>query len=328
MQMMKQILMRKVIYALIPLILVGIIFFGWRVLVILLLNCLVAIGIEWLFVRKTTKKVTEAVVVTAMLYTLTLPPSIPLWISCIGVAFGVLFGKMVFGGFGKNPFNPALVGRAFIYVNFPAFMTHQWLEPLSPIFSGLTFFQVDTLTTATPMMLFKTDGTLPVLKNMLLGNISGSIGETSALLILFIAMILLWQKTISRDTFFSVIFSFILFSFIFTTIGFSRVLPPHIGLWSGGILFGATFMATDPISSPKTVWGKRLYGILIGLITVVIRSFSLFSGGVMFAILIGNTFAPILDELIKALSTSRKTSKATKQAKTNHMPNTKGGENA
>ena len=322
MQMMKQLLMRKVIYALIPLVIVGIIFFGWRVLMILLINCLVAIGVEWLFVRKTTKKVTEAVLVTAMLYTLTLPPSIPIWISVIGLAFGVLFGKMVFGGFGKNPFNPALVGRAFIYVNFPAFMTHQWLEPLAPMTRGLSTFQLDTVTTATPMMLFKTEGTLPVLKDMLLGNTSGSIGETSALVILVIALILIWQKTISKDTFFSMIFSFLLFSFIFAALGFTNVLPPHIGLWSGGLLFGATFMATDPISSPKTVWAKRLYGIIIGLITVVIRSFSLFSGGVMFAILIGNTFAPILDELVKEITKSRKASKNNKPSQA------KGGQNA
>ncbi|MDK2867837.1 MAG: Na+-transporting NADH:ubiquinone oxidoreductase subunit [Clostridiales bacterium] len=309
---MKQALMRKVIFALIPLQVLGILFFGWRTFFLLIINTVIAAIIEWGFVRKTTGKISEAVVVTAMLFTLTLPPSLPYWISGIGIAFGVLFGKMVFGGFGKNPFNPALVGRAFIYVNFPSFMTGQWQLPQG--LNGALAYSVDTVSQATPMSLFRQTGEMTALPQMLIGNISGSIGETSAAAIIVIAIVLLVKKVIAKDTFWSVIISFIVFDTAFYLLGSTAVPNPLYGLLSGGILFGATFMATDPISSPKTVWGKRLYGIIIGGVTVIIRGYALFSGGVMFAILIGNTFAPILDELVTALKKSKTPVKAGKEA--------------
>jgi Na+-transporting NADH:ubiquinone oxidoreductase subunit B len=308
---MKQALMRKVIFALIPLQVLGILFFGWRTFFLLIVNSLVAALVEWAFVRKKTGKISEAVFVTAMLYTLTLPPSLPYWISGIGIAFGVLFGKMVFGGFGKNPFNPALVGRAFIYVNFPSYMTGQWQTPQG--MRGILSYHVDTIAQATPMTLFKQTGEMVALPQMLLGNISGSIGETSAAAIIIIAIVLLVKKVISKDTFWSVLISFTVFNTIFYLMGSTQVPNPLYGLLSGGILFGATFMATDPISSPKTVWGKRLYGIIIGGVTVIIRGYALFAGGVMFAILIGNTFAPIIDELVNTVQKSRASSKNGKE---------------
>ena len=302
--LLKQSLMRKVLIALVPLQCLGILFFGWRTLILLILNSAAAYGVEWLFVRKQTGKVTEAVFVTSMLFTLTLPPTIPYWISVLGVVFGVLFGKMVFGGFGKNPFNPALVGRAFIYVNFPNFMTARWIGPTN-YFDGLTQYSVDTITQATPMTLYRLDQTMLPISNMIIGNTSGSIGETSAAVILIIAIILLIKKIISKDIFWSLIISFLVMNTVFYGAGIRQVPPPLYGLFSGGILFGATFMATDPISSPKTVWGKRIYGVIIGSVTLIIRSFALFSGGFMFAVLIGNTFAPILDELVNALKKSK-----------------------
>lgn len=137
---MKQKMMRVVIYTLLPLILVGTYFFGLRILLLLTIVCVAACTVEWLFVRKKTKKISEAVIVTAILYTLTLPPRTPYWIATLGIIFGVLFGKMVFGGFGKNPFNPALVGRAFIYVSFPHFMTFEWIEPVKGPLGGFASF--------------------------------------------------------------------------------------------------------------------------------------------------------------------------------------------
>lgn len=310
-QFMKQPMMRKVLYALTPIVLASIYFYGLRVLTLLIVISFFGALSEWLFVRKTTKKITEAVFVTAILFTLTLPPSTPYFIGIIGIVFGVIFGKMVFGGFGKNPFNPALVGRAFIYVNFPKFLTVQWNEPASGLLGGFTKYMtptVDAVSSATPMMLYRSSGeTLPLAKAFL-GNISGSIGETSALLIILAGLYLIYTKTAAKETIISVLLGFLGMNSLLYLLGFAEVPPPLYGLITGGILFGAVFMATDPISSPKTFEGKIVYGLLIGIVTVIIRGFALFSGGFMFAVLIGNTFAPIIDEAVKGIKSLRKPS--------------------
>lgn len=296
---MKQKMMRKVIYSLIPLILAGIYFFGWRVLTLLITVTLTACFVEWLFVRKTSKKITEAVIVTAILYTLILPPKIPYYIALIGIIFGVLFGKMVFGGFGKNPFNPALVGRAFIYVNFPNAMTMEWISPSKGLLGNLSRYSVDAISHSTPLLEFRASGEMLSLKEVFLGNIAGSIGETSALLIILGGLYLLYTKTAAKETVISLLVSFVITSGALYLIGLEQIPNPLYGMLAGGLLFGAFFMATDPISSPKTKEGKYIYGAIIGMVTVIIRGFALFAGGMMFAILIGNTFAPLIDELVK-----------------------------
>jgi len=305
-QFMKQKMMRKVFYALIPLILAGTYFYGLRVLILLTLVSSVAVCVEWIFVRKTTKKISEAIFITSILYTLTLPPRIPYWIALVGIIFGVLFGKMVFGGFGKNPFNPALVGRAFIYVSFPHFMTVEWANPIRETLGGFSTYSVDAISQATPLLLYRSTGTLLPYNTLLMGNVAGSIGETSAILILFAALYLLWTNTASKETTFSVLIGFLLTDAALYYAGFSQIPPPFYGLLAGGLLFGAVFMATDPISSPRTKEGKIVYGLLIGCIAVIIRGFALFAGGIMFAILIGNTFAPIIDEAVKYIKKQRR----------------------
>lgn len=316
-QFMKQPMMRKVLYALTPIVLAGIYFYGLRVLALILVVSFFGALSEWLFVRKTTKKITEAVLVTAILFTLTLPPGTPYFIAIIGIVFGVVFGKMVFGGFGKNPFNPALVGRAFIYVNFPKFLTVEWNAPATGILGGFTHYispSVDAVSTATPMMLYRSTGETMPLVDAFLGNVSGSIGETSALLIILAGLYLIYTKTAAKETMISVLLGFLGMNSLLYFLGFTQVPPPLYGLITGGILFGAVFMATDPISSPKTFEGKVIYGLLIGIITVIIRGFALFSGGFMFAVLIGNTFAPIIDEAVKGVKSLRKPS-VSKEAK-------------
>lgn len=308
-QFMKQMMMRKVIYSLIPIVLAGIYFFGWRVLALLLVVTFFGCLTEWVFVRRTTKKITEAVLVTGVLYTLTLPPSTPYWVAVIGIIFGVLFGKMVFGGFGKNPFNPALVGRAFVYVNFPKYLTAQWSVPAEGPLGGFGTYMtgtIDAITEATPLLIFRASGETFSWLRVAFGNISGSIGETSAVLIILAGIYLIYTKTAAKETIFSVIIGALAMNTLFYVLGFSQVPHPVYGLLAGGLMFGAVFMATDPISSPKTFEGRIFYGLLIGIITVVIRAFALFAGGIMFAILVGNTFAPIIDEAVKALKASRK----------------------
>ncbi len=296
--------MRKVIYSLLPLVLASAYFFGWRAFLLLIVNMLSGLLAEWLFKRKSKKPLSEAVFVSAILYTLTLPAQTPFWIGGLGIFFGIVFGREVFGGFGRNVFNPALVGRAFVYVSFPTQLTVQWTKSATGGLGALTQYlgpQIDTLTTATPMIAYRNSGELPNIMNHLFGTVSGSLGETSHILIILAAIYLIVTKTASWELITSTVIGFLVASTAFYALGITQVMHPLYGLMSGGFLFGAVFMTTDPISAPKTVEAKWIYGLLIGVITVVIRGFALFSGGVMFAILIGNTFSPLLDEMVKAL---------------------------
>jgi len=299
---MKQKMMRTVIISLIPLILSSVYFFGWRGFILLLWVSLWGILTEWIFQRKNNKPVSEAILVTCILYTLTLPPSTPYWIAGVGIIFGTVFAKEVFGGFGRNIFNPALIARAFVYVSFPEALTMKWSVVSQNFPGGFTTYLtegIDAISKSTPMLVFRETGEIAEYLNLFFGNISGSLGETSAILIILAAIYLIYTKTASWQTMAGVSIGFILLSSVLNLLGVTQVPTPLFGVLSGGFLFGTVFMATDPISSPKTVEGKWIYGILIGIITVIIRGYALFAGGIMFAILIGNTFAPIIDEGVK-----------------------------
>jgi len=312
---MKQKMMRTVIISLIPLILSSIYFFGWRGFILLLWVSLLGILTEWIFQRKNNKPISEAILVTCILYTLTLPPSTPYWIAGVGIIFGTVFAKEVFGGFGRNIFNPALIARAFVYVSFPEALTMKWSVVSQNFPGGFTTYLtegIDAISRSTPMLVFRETGEIAEYLSLFFGNISGSLGETSAILIILAAIYLIYTKTASWQTMAGVSIGFILLSSALNLLGVTQVPTPLFGVLSGGFLFGTVFMATDPISSPKTVEGKWIYGILIGIITVIIRGYALFAGGIMFAILIGNTFAPIIDEGVKYFKkTNIKTKKVT-----------------
>jgi Na+-transporting NADH:ubiquinone oxidoreductase subunit B len=165
---------------------------------------------------------------------------------------------------------------------------------------------VDALSSATPLLTYRSSGQLTAYLDTFLGRVGGSLGETSAILIILAGIYLIYTKTAAKETMAGVLIGYLAVSSAFYFAGVPQVPNPLFGLISGGLLFGTVFMATDPISSPKTVEAKWIYGILIGTVTVIIRGFALFAGGIMFAILIGNTFAPILDELVKYLKGIKK----------------------
>ena len=209
-----------------------------------------------------------------------------------------------------NIFNPALVGRCLIYVSFPAHMTVSWAEPYNGILGGFANWSsgIDAMTSATPMILFNKEGIMTNYLNLFLGNIAGSIGETSALLILLAAIYLIVTKTASWKIMVSCLTSFgILGSILYLT----RVIQadPLFAILSGGFLFATVFMATDPVTAPRQETSKYIYGALIGIIAMVIRSFALFTEGIMFAILIANAFVPLLDRNIKILKDRRQARK-------------------
>jgi len=308
----KQKMMRTVIISLIPIIFASIYFFGWRTLALLGVVTIFGVGMEWFFEKKYNRKVSEAVFVSCILYTMTLPPTTPYWVAVVGILFGVLFGKEVFGGFGKNVFNPALVARAFVYVSFPTPLTIEWSKASLGFPGGFGTYiteGIEAVSQATPMLLFRDTGKLTSITDLLIGSVSGSIGETSAILIILAGIYLVYKKVASWQIMAGVLIGFTGLSSILYFLGNSQIPSPIFGILAGGLLFGTIFMATDPISAPKTKPGKWIYGILIGVVTVIIRGYALFAGGMMFAILIANTFAPIIDEGVNYFKKRKKEAK-------------------
>ncbi|ADO83777.1 RnfABCDGE type electron transport complex subunit D [Ilyobacter polytropus] len=283
----KQIMMRKVMYSLIPIFIISIYLYGLKAISLIAVSFFFGITTEYFFLKKRNKKVTEAVLVTCALYSLSMPPGIPLWIAAIGIIFGVSMGKMAYGGFGRNIFNPAITGRLFIYIAFPN-MANKWLIPGN---FGLT----DGTAGATPLEILRNGG-IPKITDLLLGTRPGSLGESSGILIIIAAIYLLYTKTASWRSMGATLIGYLMVQTFLYYFGLGA--NPLYGIFSGSLLFISIFMVTDPVSSPKKNNSLFLYGFLIGLSVALIRSFSLFPEGTSFAILLGNTFAPLMDEII------------------------------
>ena len=301
-----------VLYGTIPCILGSIYFYGWRSLFVLTVCCGAGFFCEWIFTHKRGEPVTSAVFVTAVLFALTLPPVTPIWVAVIGIIVAVVFGKMAFGGFGMNAFNPALVGRCFIYVSFPGLvaMNEGWMKPFIGGAGGFAAWKnIDTVTGATPLQHFKDTGALETLEplgNLFFGTIPGTFGGAAAFLIILGALFLLYKKAANWRLMVSPVVGALVFSAIFHYAGAARVAPPLFTIFSGGLLFASVFMITEPISASRTFEGMYVFGFMIGVLTVIIRSYSGFPEGVTFAVLIGNMFAPIMDIAIRSLKRKRK----------------------
>ena len=298
----RQKMMRTVILSLLPIILASIYFFGWRSLSLLIVVTFFGVLTEYLFEKKRNKKVSEAVLVTCILYTMTLPPTIPYWVAVVGITFGVFFGKEVFGGFGRNIYNPALVARAFVYVSFPEPMTISWTRVATGFPGGFGTYlteKIELVSQATPMLLFRDTGQMVPYSDLLIGNVAGSLGETCTILIILAGIYLTYTRVASWQIMAGTLIGFLGLNSLLYILGLPSIPNPLYGLLTGGFLFGTVFMATDPVSSPKTREAKWVFGILIGIITVIIRGYALFAGGMMFAILVANTFGPLMDELVK-----------------------------
>lgn len=286
----KQNMMRKVLYALIPIYLFSIYLYGWRSLAIAAVVFPLGILTEYIFMKRNNKKVSEAVLVTCALYTLAMPPRIPLWIAAIGIVFGVMFGKSVYGGFGRNVFNPAITGRLFVYITFPLMMTTRWMTP-----GAFGTLGTDAVSGATSLVLMRS-GEIPPLKDLLFGFRMGTLGGSAVILIVLGGIYLLATKTASWRSMSATLISFLILQTVLYYTGIITAPPLH-SLLSGSVLFVAVFMVTDPISSPKSNLALFLYGIVVGVSIALIRDFSLFPEGTSFGILMGNTFGPLLEEL-------------------------------
>lgn len=290
---------QRVVYALIPSVIASIYFFGLRSLILLVIVSITGFLTEFLFARFYFKEpATFAVFVTSFLFTLSLPPTIPIGIAIMGIIFAVAIGKMAFGGFGRNVFNPALTGRAFIYVSFATPMTASWVEPLSGYPGGFGSFASDTVTKATPLVL-ASEGTRVPYSSLFFGNTSGCLGETSAILIALGGLYIIWKRAASYRIVISGFLGMMFIQTIFWLLNVKQAIDPLAAILSGGFMLGIFFMATDPVSASQTNPGRWIFGTIVGALTSIIRVFAVWPEGMMFAILLGNVFIPIIDYYIK-----------------------------
>lgn len=299
--------MLRVCYALMPLVLASVYLFGWRALALVLLVLSFGVSAEAVFTFRQGKPVTSAVFVTCLIFSLSLPPRLPFWMAIVGIVVGVVIGKMAFGGFGQNAFNPAMVGRCFIYITFPIEMTSRWVEPMWGGAAGFAWWTnpADAITQATPLMALREGAAIP-LRKLFLGETAGSLGEMSALLILLGGAYIIYKKAAPWRLALSYLVGGMLLSGILYGAGLRNAPTPIHTLLSGSFLFGCAFVVTEPISGAKTKPGQLIYGFMVGGLTIVLRAFSNFSEGVMFAVLIMNAFVPILDQAVRQVQASGK----------------------
>ncbi len=291
--------MLNVILALMPAFLVGIYYFGTGAIVVSGVAILSCVAFEWLITKFILKKEVQiydcSAILTGMLLGMNLPSSLPWWMVIIGSLIAIGIGKMSFGGLGNNLFNPALVGRVFLLISFPAAMT-TW-----PIPSPLTFDgSVDALTAATPLAYIK-QGIFTRFEDLhlFLGNIGGSLGETSSFALLLGLIYLLATRTITWHIPVSIIATVLIFTGILHAVDPCTYASPLLHITSGGLLLGSIFMATDYVTSPMTKTGQLIFGVGIGVITVVIRLFGSYPEGISFAILIMNAVVPLINKYIR-----------------------------
>jgi electron transport complex protein RnfD len=275
-------IMLDVIIALLPAAAASVYFFGMGTLAIMLTGILAAVATEAAIQKIRNKPVTindGSAVITGLLLALTLPPALPLWMVAAGAVVAIGIGKQVYGGLGCNPFNPALVGRAFLIVSFPVHMT-TWISPL------------DGVTSATPLGMMKMEGIKTGYMELFLGNVGGSLGETSALLLVLGGAYLIYRGVIDWR---------IPVSYLGTVAALTMILghDPLFHVLAGGLMLGAFFMATDMVTTPLTKLGRIIFGIGAGVLVVIIRLYGGYPEGVLFSILLMNIFTPIIDKFIR-----------------------------
>ena len=289
--------MYGVVIALLPALVASIWFFGLGALSVVLTSIVSCVLIEFLiqkFILKVPTTITDgSAAVTGLILSFNLPAGLPLWIVVIGALVAIGVGKMTFGGLGQNIANPAILGRVFLLVSFPAQMT-TWPVPSS---------DVDGTTGATPLGLLKEGGVGALAdihtSDLLLGNIGGSLGEVAAICLIIGGIFLLVTKVITWHIPVSILATVAVFSGILWGVDPTKYADPMFHLLTGGMLLGAIFMATDYVTSPMSAKGQIVYGVGIGVITMLIRTFGAYPEGMSFAILIMNIVTPLINTYCK-----------------------------
>jgi len=299
-------LMYGVIISLLPALGVSVYYFGIGMVIVTAVSVLSCILFEYLiqkFVMKVkTTHLDGSALLTGLLLAFCLPANLPIWMVMIGALVAIGVAKMTFGGLGNNIFNPALVGRVFLFISFPVAMT-SWPQP------GQWLKYTDALTGATPLGVMK-EGLasrtvaeimpeLPSFLNLFLGNSMGSAGEVAAFALLIGMIYLLYKKIITWHIPVSILGTVFLFTGILWLANPDRFADPLFHMLTGGLMLGAIYMATDYVTSPMTTKGMLIYGVGIGIVTVLIRVFGAYPEGVQFAILIFNMFTPLINKFVK-----------------------------
>lgn len=293
-------LMLDVVIALLPATLVSVLFYGWRELMLLGVSIAACLCVEWLVTRFLLKQKCTlgdlSAVVTGLLLALNVPPTCPWWVMLIGAIFAIGVVKMTFGGLGQNMFNPAIAARVFLLISFPAAMTN-WAVPTGFIHSCCA----DSVSGATLLGIFAEGGVAKLAGvnylHTLFLNIGGSAGEISAIALLLGFVYLLCRRVIKPWITLSIWGTIAVFALIFWLISPAKYPDPVFNLLTGGVLLGSIFMATDYVTSPMSNWGGVVYGVGIGLLTMLIRYFGSYPEGVSFAILIMNALVPLINKV-------------------------------
>lgn len=290
------VIMRDVLIALVPALLCGVVYFGFRALFLVAVTVLSCVGFEFLWQKITKKPVTISdgtAVVTGVLLAMNVPVTAPWWMMVVGSFVAIIIAKQLFGGTGHNFVNPALAGRAFLLASWPVLMT-RWVLPFTTGFAVAP----DLVSSATPLAILKgtAEGELPSLLDMFLGNIGGCMGETSALALLLGGIYLVIRKVISPRIPLCFIGTVAVLTFLFSSGDLSAFDSMLYNLLGGGLFLGAIFMATDYVTSPMTAKGQVIMGIGCGVITFIIRKFGGYPEGVSYAILLMNIATPLIDK--------------------------------
>ncbi len=298
--------MSFVVIGLIPAVIASVYFWGLRVIAIILVSYICGGIVETIFAITRKKEIHEGFLVTGLIFPLILPPTVPLWVVAVGIIFGVIFGKEVFGGTGRNIFNPAIVGRIFLTIAFPNIMTVYWPDPFTSGLGGFLRYQnVDAVSMATPLTLFKNSGIVTSFTNLLFGQSGGCIGETFRIALILGGAFLILTRIVDWRIPFAYLATVFAAPYVFNHILHTNFAPGLFQVLSGGLILGAFFMATDPVTSPFTRPGRWIAGVLLGVLTVLIRGLSGYVEGVMFSILLVNAFSPLIDTLVLKIRYSK-----------------------
>lgn len=285
-------IMHTVVMALIPAVAASVYFFGPRALLLILICIGASLLTEYVFQKIRNKPVTihdGSAIITGMLLGLTLPPDFTIFGAILGSFFAIGVGKQLFGGLGFNIFNPALLGRAFLMATYPVFMT-TWAEPRTIARA------VDAVTAATPLALAKFEGKFAPLTDLFIGNVAGSIGETSVIAILIGGLYLRYKGYINWKLPLGYLGAMAIFGGIFWLINPVKYPNPLFHIFAGGAMLGAWFMVTDMVTSPVTPLGQWIFAIVGGVMAIVIRLWGGLPEGVMYSILFMNAFVPLINK--------------------------------